>query len=115
MAKALHLLSLTSYLFSNSPFLSHHPLLPFSLSLLSISSLAHHGFVIGLDLLFFSFGWLWLNLVVVAVGGLWMFVVAMVGCSILWLFVMVVEMGLWWWFVWLFIYLFIIIIKSVLW
>ena len=56
-------------------------------------------------MLFFSFGWLWLNLVVVAVGGLWMFVVAMVGCSILWLFVMVVEMGLWWWFVWLFIYL----------
>ena len=46
-------------------------------------------------MLFFSFGWLWLNLVVVAVGGLWMFVVAMVGCSILWLFVMVVKMGLW--------------------
>ena len=35
----------------------------------------------GLDLLFFNFGWLWLNAIVVAVGGLWMFVVVMVGCK----------------------------------
>ena len=35
----------------------------------------------GLDLLFFNFGWLWLNSVVAAMGGLWMFVVAMVGCK----------------------------------
>ena len=51
--------------------------------------------MVGLDLLFFNFGWLWLNAIVAVVGGLWMFVVAMVGCSILWLFVMVVKMGLW--------------------
>ena len=81
MAKALRLLSLTSYFFSNSPFFSQCPLLAFSLSLLSISSLVHRGFVAGLDLLFFNFGWLWLNSVVAAMGGLWMFVVAMVGCK----------------------------------
>ena len=45
----------------------------------------------------------WLDLIVAVVGEILVFIVAMVGCLVLWLFVVDFEVGLWlWWWVFFF-------------